>query len=70
MCVMGVNAIFTTYHLPGFQRFCRKVVSNKYVTKTHNTLYICALEALLRFSLLTTYPGFYVFSEILREGGK
>ena len=41
--VMGVNAIETTYHLPGFQQFLGEVVSNNYVTKTHNDLFTCTL---------------------------
>ncbi|GEM_PF-2619614 len=66
---MDVNAILTTYHRPGFQRFCREVVSNNYVIKSHNVLFTCALEARSCFLRLTTSPGFCGFLVISGGGG-
>ena len=47
-----------------------EVVSNNHVTKMHNALFTCALEALSRFSSLATSPCFCDFSVILGGGGK
>jgi len=38
MCVIGVYAILTTYHLPGFQLFLGKVVSSDYIIIFSNAL--------------------------------